>query len=203
MQMSKNDSNMSIDATLTSLIKDAQNGNQTAFEALLNRYTPLIDSLARQFAVGSALVQDYEDLRQEAILAFYHALMRFNSAQEGVLFGHYAKICVKNRLISHLRTQRQSEHVILWDDKVSLELEQTKNDEDNPAVRVLEQENYEMLSRLVHDSLSAYENRIWWLYLSGRTAKEIAVQAGKDEKSVQNAIYRIRRKLREIIPNPS
>ena len=38
---------------------------------------------------------------------------------------------------------------------------------------------------------------------SGRTAKEIAHRLGKNEKSIQNAIYRIRRKLRTEIPNPS
>ena len=199
--MSKKIQNTLQDAELLSLIKEAQGGDQNAFEGLLNRYTPLIDSMARQFAGSSTSVQDYEDFRQEAILGFYHALMHYNTAQDKVLFGLYAKTCVKNRLISHLRSQKQSENLVLWADEELLEL--AEDNQENPAVHILEQENYEALSRLVYDSLSAYENRIWWLYLSGRTAKEIAAQLEKDEKSVQNAIYRIRKKLREIIPNPS
>ena len=83
-----------------------------------------------------------------------------------------------------------------------MELDLTEDTENNPVTEVVEEETYRALAALIHNSLSAYENRIWWLYLSGRTAKEIAEQMGKDERSVHTAIYRIRRKLREIIPNP-
>ena len=68
--------------------------------------------------------------------------------------------------------------------------------------RVLEEERCKMLYESVRNTLSAYENRIWWLYLSGRTAKNIAQELNTDEKSVQNAIYRIRRKLRAAISYP-
>ena len=64
-------------------------------------------------------------------------------------------------------------------------------------------EAYTELYLRIRAALSTYENQIWWLYHSGRTAKEIAGVLGKSEKSIQNAIYRIRRKLRTEIPNPS
>ena len=77
----------------------------------------------------------------------------------------------------------------------------TADVDENPAQSLIERESFLMLYQLISGELSDYENRIWWMYLSGRTAKEIAEQMGKDEKSVQNAIYRIRRKLRSVIPN--
>ena len=65
---------------------------------------------------------------------------------------------------------------------------------------MVEQENYLALYDQICRSLSPYENRVWWMYLSGRTAAEIGKQLGKDARSVQNAVYRIRRKLRAVLP---
>ena len=73
-------------------------------------------------------------------------------------------------------------------------------EDDDPAKRLVEEESYLALSRRIHDVLSPFENQIWWPYLSGRTAGEIAKQVGSNEKAVQNAIYRIRKKLRAVIP---
>ena len=73
----------------------------------------------------------------------------------------------------------------------------------NLADQLAQEEAYTELYHRIRAVLSTYENQIWWLYHSGRTAKEIAGLLKKNEKSIQNAIYRIRRKLRTEIPNPS
>ena len=183
---------------LKQLIEQAQGGSQTAFEELLNRYTPLIDSMTEHFGGASRSSQDKEDLRQEAVLCFYKALMRFDTAQEQVQFGFYAKECIKNGLISSLRVLKKHEHVLLLADEITPLAEAT--DTEDPSRHIVETESYLEISRRICEALSEYENRIWWLYLSGRTAKEIATLTDRDEKSVQNAIYRIRKKLRAVIP---
>ena len=180
---------------LQSLIRSAQQNDDVAFEALLSRYTPLIESMTLQFASDAG--QDREDLRQEAILGFYKALMRFDTEQKEVQFGLFAKECIRNRLISYMRTEKKRVRVFPLEDEASAQIE---DDEQNPVRGVMEQENYLALYDRICNSLSPYENRVWWLYLSGRTAAEIGGQLGKDAKSVQNAVYRIRRKLREVIP---
>ena len=184
---------------LVKLIRSAQGGDQAAFEKLLNRYAPLIDSMTGRFASSLGTAQDHDDLRQEAVICFYKALMRFDTDQKKVQFGLYAKECIRNGLISNLRAQKKHEKVVLLEDDDSfsdIEADPTQD----PARHVEEEEAFLALSRQIHDTLSEYENRIWWLYLSGRTAKEIAFLTGKDEKSVQNAVYRIRKKLRAVIP---
>ena len=186
------------ESELTALICAAQGGDQTAFESLLERYAPLIDSMVQShMPIGGFSVQDREDFRQEALLAFYRALMRYETKQGEVQFGLYAKLCIKNALYSYLRKLKsQTQPVLLADEDVMGEADPASD----PASRLMEQEAYMELSRLIHDALSEYENRIWWLYLSGRTAKEIADHLGRDERSVQNAVYRIRKKLRTVIP---
>lgn len=182
---------------LQRLIRSAKQNDDSAFEALLNRYTPLIESLTLQFAPDGSSSQDREDLRQEAILGFYKALMRFDAEQKEVQFGLFAKECIRNRLISYMRTEKKRVCVLPLETESSAEIE---DEEQNPVTRLVEQENYLALYDRICNSLSPYENRVWWLYLSGRTAAEIGGQLGKDAKSVQNAVYRIRRKLREVIP---
>ena len=130
------------------------------------------------------------------MLAFYRALMHYDAAQTEVQFGLYAKLCIKNALYSHLRKLKRQQDLLLEDQTAAI----CADPEGDPADRVMEQESYLELSRTIHDVLSEYENQIWWLYLSGRTAKEIADHLGRDERSVQNAVYRIRKKLRTVIP---
>lgn len=182
---------------LSNLILQARKGDQQAFEQLLDLYTPLIDSMTAKFCTALS-AQDGEDLRQEALVAFYHAVSSFRVEQTEVQFGLYAKDCIRNRLISHLRTLKKHEHIVFLDDEESTTSLKTEDDS-NPAKRLMDEEAYLALYRQVKQTLSEYENRVWWLYLSGRTAKDIADSMQTEEKSVQNALYRIRKKLRSAI----
>ena len=182
---------------LLSLIRSAQQNDDSAFEELLKRYTPLIESMTLQFAATGSSIQDREDLRQEAILGFYKALTRYNTEQTEVQFGLFAKECIRNRLISYARTMKKHDKVLLLEDEASERMEDAEQD---PANRLMEQETYLDLYNRVCELLSPYENRVWWMYLAGRTAAEIAAQLETDAKSVQNAVYRIRRKLRSVLP---
>ncbi|MBQ7346380.1 MAG: sigma-70 family RNA polymerase sigma factor [Clostridia bacterium] len=190
-------SHSSNDAELYELLKKIQNGDMGVFEHLLKQYERLIDAMTRRFS-NAVSAADVDDLRQEATLALYRAAMRYDTAQSNVQFGLFAKMCIQNRLVSHLRKLKKQENVVLLeDDLLASESEDSEND---PATHLIEEESYLTLSKQVRGALSEQENHIWWLYLSGRTAKEIAALIGKNEKSVQNSIYRIRRKLRTVIP---
>lgn len=175
----------------------ARAGDQCAFEELLKCYTPLIESLTSVFANTAESFAEHEDLRQEACIAFYNAVEKFDLLQTEVAFGAYAKICIRNRLISCLRSASARCPVVTLEEKEAPTDAQT-----DPAQELLEQESYRALYSRIEDALSPYESRVWWLYVSGRTAAEIAQHVMRDERSVQNAIYRIRKKLRSTLPCP-
>ncbi len=175
------------------LIQSAKAGEPGAFEELLSRYAPLIESMTEKFATSLSSQGDKDDLRQEAVLGFYRALTAFDTQQTGVQFGLYAKTCIRNALISHLRRDRRHE------DLLPLDAELYEEENTDPAQLLLEEESFRTLYRTVKRALSPYENRVWWLFLSGMTAREIAKSESTDEKSVQNAIYRIRHKLRRVL----
>lgn len=178
------------------LLKSAQKGDQSSLEALLAQYKPLIESLAAHFFTEELPAHDREDLRQEATLGFYQALKKYDP-DRGVSFGYFAKVCIHHRLISYLRSLKRLEQVVLVDEESILEEVDLST---NPAQMLIEEEKYSTLCKQVDKLLSDYEKRVWWLYLAGRTAKEVAANLGSDEKSVQNAIYRIRKKLRTGLP---
>ena len=179
------------------LVNAVRAGDEGAFEALLEAYEPLIDSMSRSFANIADDFECYEDLRQEACIAFYKAVQNYDSARQAeVTFGLFAKFCVRNRLISYTRKLLRRESV--------LPLEERIKEEEDVTAGVVAEEAYMELYRRIEAVLSPYENHVWWLYLSGQTTGAIATQLGKDERSVQNAIYRIRKKLRAALhPNSS
>jgi RNA polymerase sporulation-specific sigma factor len=189
--MNKNEQTAHLD-----LINAARRGDESAFETLLEAYEPLIDTVSRSFAKETDDSESHEDLRQEACIAFYKAVQTYDSTQAEVSFGLYAKLCVRNRLISYTRKLRRRESVLPLEERI-------KTEEDVTA-GVVAEEAYMELYRRIEAVLSPYENHVWWLYLSGQTTGAIAAELGKDERSVQNAIYRIRKKLRvELHPNSS
>ena len=179
---------------LSPLLTLAKEGDQAAFDTLLVQYTPLIEhrlTVARARR-SDILPEDEKDLRQEAHLAFYRALLGYNADQHEVSFGLYAKICIENALISALRKIRPAEETVDYDTLAALPADKSED----PAQRLREQEDYEALCHRIARALSPFESAIWQRYIAGMTAPDIARQLGKDTRSIHNAIYRIRNKLR-------
>ena len=164
---------------------------EAAFDELLAQYQPLIESLVAKYSSEDRMELSREDLRQEAAVAFYRSVTSYDLEQSGVVFGLYAKICISNALLSKLRSKSYSVE----------ELGESENDAagEDPVERILEEERIRGLLAIIREHLSDFEYRVWNLYLSGRTAKEIGAMVGRDEKAISNAIYRIRKKLREVL----
>ncbi len=172
------------------LLKSAQAGSQSAYSRLLGMYKPLISSLVNRYRTEEMPDQETEDLREEATVCFCRAVARYDLAQSEVDFGLYAKVCIANGLISCLREKKHG---------VSVEtLGETEEEWVDPSTSIIEEENFQALHDLIEDTLTGYENAVWWSYMSGMTAKEIGEQFKTGEKSAANAIYRIRRKLRKL-----
>ena len=184
---------------LLECVRRVREGDQEAFSQLLEQYRPLLQSQLLSFSGEGQNGADLEDLRQEALMAFYHAILAYDLEQREVEFGLYAKICISNALISHRRIQKRREAEQLTETlNIESFLKEAEVCED-PVARVLEQEREQVLYAVIRKNLSDFEYRVWQLYMSGRTAAEIGRVVGKDEKSVSNAIYRIRKKLRALL----
>ncbi len=182
---------------LQELLRPAKNGDQEAFAALLSRYTPLIESRLQHIRTPNMTEEDMKDLRQEAYLSFYRALMHYDMEQREVEFGLYAKICIDNGLFTAKRSMKHlSRAPVLPLDEMEEPLDSERAD---PSEQLIEQEKFNQLYALIEAALSPLENRIWRMYITGQPTAAIAAAVEKDEKSVHNAIYRIRKKLRATL----
>lgn len=182
--------------TLSLLLK-ARDGDQSAFEALLEKYTPLIDASVLSCLEDGLYSLYADDFRQEAAVVFYNSVLTYDIGQNEVEFGLYAKICISNALRSQLRLLKKHTAERLADEADGELFALGADAAEDPSLRVLEREGLRELYSAIKEKLSALEYRVWRLYTSGRTARDIAALIGKDERSVNNAIYRIRKKLRE------
>ena len=166
----------------TDLIHAAKNGDPEAYGILSEKYEPLISSMSDKF-IPSMPDAGIDDLKQEARVAFYRALMSYDESQSGVTFGLYAKICIRNRMISLFR--KNSSHSTR---RIAKELPQA-------PVRERITDRSEIDSIAAH-LLTDYEKNVFYMYLGGKSYEDIAKSVGKSVKSVDNALFRAKRKLR-------
>ena len=179
-------------AQIENLLNRIRTGEQQAFCNLLELYEPLLRAAVSHFTSGLEAF-DVDDFRQVALLALYRASLSFDLSQNEVEFGLYAKICINNALSSYLRAWIRAHAQVHLPDEWSEEGDQGEGD---PARRLMEEESFQLLLARIRKVLSPFENRVWNLHVAGLSAKEIGTMLGKETHSIENAVYRIRRKLR-------
>lgn len=191
---------------LHQLLLAVRRGEEGAFSCLYDQYLPLVLGLSKQFLPRYASEADAEDFRQEAALALYRAAMAYRLDQDEVEFGLYAKICITNRMVDRVRAlERYLKNEAQVDEETvhaAFSPEQTAASEPaggDPAAYLIDAESMGAFNAVIDRHLSSYEQRVFKLYLSGYTAREIASLTSHEEKSVNNAIYRIRRKLKTLL----
>ena len=176
-----------MDETIGLIIK-AKEGSESAFSKLLTIYSPLLHSVSKKYS-SMCDCQQSEDFFQEAQIALYNAVISYDTSISGITFGAYAKTCIRNRLVSLVRRIKSKKRT-----KNELEV---SCEAPSPQDAVVWRELGEKLLALAETTLSAYEKMVLALYIKGHKAGEISKQLGKSEKSVNNAIFRIRSKLKK------
>lgn len=184
------DESETVRAWLLRLRESKTDDAESAFDALMERYLPLIEKTVDRFSDGLVSETDRDDLRQEALMSLYRAAISYDLSQDKVSFGLYARICMTNRMVSWMRAykQRGEEQTIPIDEGIC--------SDETPHSAVEEAERIRNTYAVIRRVLSPFEYTVWHHYVGGKTAKEIAASLGKTEKSVANAISRIRGKLR-------
>jgi len=183
------------------LIHMARQGSESAEEELAKRYSKLVRICARPyFLVGG----DSEDLIQEGMFGLLSAIRRYDCGSNAS-FKTYAEQCIRNRILSAIESASRFKHIPL-NDGISLESlsEQNASELQISAENIFsrqtedwvlakERENEIVVQRQA--LLSRLERQVLDLYLNGYSYKEIADKLSKSEKSIDNAVQRIRKKF--------
>lgn len=177
--------------TLEEILLGIRNGRHEDFDALRRKYAPLIASTAASFeqSGGGSRV----DLTEEAESALLRAALSYDIDNCKVSFGLYAKICIRNALVSFRRAKLSRERR----EKSSADAESRKRRRRTELDGV---DADEILER-IGGELSDYERAVLLKYTDGNSAAQTAAELGTSERSVNNALYRARRKLRERRPS--
>lgn len=183
------------------LCRLASKGDAGAENELVVRYSRLVRACARPFFLAGG---DSEDLIQEGMLGLLSAIRDY-TPEADTAFKTYAELCIRRRLISAVRSASRLKHAPLNEgvsfDEILSEETQSNSAFTGEAFRRIPEEQVlarESTKNIISDYsrlLSPLERAILSHYLEGLSYNEIAEKTGKTQKSVDNAVQRIRHKL--------
>ena len=184
----------------SALLTLARGGDELAEDTLILRYRRTVLACTRPYFLAGG---DSEDLLQEGMIGLLSAMREFDL--DGASFRTYAQLCIRRRVISAARSASRLKHSPL-NDSVSLdEILSDENRSDSPlAGRQFDRSPEDQLLAREREGdfiaayaryLSPFEIKILKFYLDGYSYREIASKSGRSEKSVDNAVQRIRKKL--------
>ncbi len=186
------------------LISYAYENSEEARNILLKKYEPLISSIvSRMMPSCSHLGLDRNDLMQEGLIGLNHAIEYFND-QKDISFYTYAKTCIERRLVSTIVSAKRLKHKAL-NDSISLDIEDTdisfdkilKDSSANPEEILLDTEITEELIEKIRMRLTEFEQQVFDLLIGSFSYSEIAEILDKEKKQIDNAIQRIKAKVKE------
>lgn len=180
------------DSELALLVKDS---DETAFEYMTARYMKLISTVASRYRFG-ADGYDINDFVQEGLLGLLSACKTYNDSS-GNTFKNYAMLCIENRFRSIIRHHNKKSSVpkssIVPIDDETVDFEDINSMDIQES---LESKDYiSSVYKKIRQTLSELEQRVLSMYLLGYTYCQISTALEISEKAVDNALYRIRKKL--------
>jgi RNA polymerase sporulation-specific sigma factor len=180
-------------------------GENTAMEELLELYKGLVRYKASSMFMAGA---DAEDVIQEGMIGLFKAIRDYKPDQ-GMMFSSFAGYCIMSQITDAVRRASRQKHRPLNESlplhgSVSPDADQNlqwldllaAQNQNNPEQRLLNQEKQQLLQKFIQQRLSQMERKIVLLYMQSLTYQQIASCIGCSVKSVDNALHRVRNKMK-------
>ncbi len=191
------------------LIVRLRDGEEKITDYIMDKYKYLVRSKAKSMYILGA---DGDDLIQEGMIGLFKAIRDYDTGRDAS-FSTFADLCVSRQMYTAIQAAGRQKHAPLntyvslyagsaekgegeeWELIHSLISEVEKN----PEELLIDKENLELLEKTIEKELSGFEKQVLDLYLTGMTYTQIAKVLGRDEKSTDNALQRIKSKLKKQI----
>ncbi len=170
-------------------------GDDKAMAELITQIMPVASAKASYLNFGKSRISD-DDLVQEGMLGFLESVKKFDPSK-GISFKTFADTCIENRIKSALRSNFNSGNAAL-SGAVSFDESAEVASLVDPAAIAEDTEQREMILKASEERLSKFELAVLKRRLQYESYSQIAAALRCSEKSVDNALQRIRRKLRDI-----
>ena len=138
---------------------------------------------------------DRDDLYQEGMIGLLKAIRAYDP-QRSDSFEAFASLCIRRGLYDAVR---RSARMALREEDALARIPLPGASAPDPETQCLANETEKEIKAALHGLLSAFEASVLDPYLEGYTVREIARMRGCKEKSVENAVLRIRRKLAQYL----
>ncbi|MBR6700643.1 MAG: sigma-70 family RNA polymerase sigma factor [Firmicutes bacterium] len=174
----------------------AKKGDEAALSEVFERYKTVVRVKAKSYFIAGG---DPDDTIQEGMIGLFQAVRDFDE-NKGAAFNTFAQLCIDRQIMTAIKKAASKKNSPL---NTSVPIPETEDGEtaehaESPENILVDRENAETIRIQLKDSLSSFENRVFDILLNDRNYAEIAEIMGVDKKSVDNAIQRIKRKMKML-----
>ena len=181
--------------------------NEDATSLLIDKYKNCILMLLKDYLKEYNVIgMEVADLYQEGLIGLIHAINSFDENKD-VTFYTYANACIKSNIISAMRQSFRMKNRILnnsysldklFEDSNSSLYDVFTDENSDPDKLILNEEEQLEITNKIRNNLSKSEKIVFDLKLKGLSNSEIALLMDKDKKFVENVMYRINKKYKEL-----
>ncbi|MBQ7918413.1 MAG: RNA polymerase sporulation sigma factor SigH [Lachnospiraceae bacterium] len=190
------------DEELIDLLRDGESG---VMEYLMDKYKNLVRSKAGSMYILGA---DKDDLIQEGMIGLFKAVRDYDLGRDASFYT-FADLCISRQMYTAVQSAGRQKHIPL-NSYVSLYSETEGEDgsffsaveiaeQKNPESLFLDKERVEYLERRIEQELSDFEKQVLDLYITGMSYSQIAKVLGRDEKATDNALQRLKNKIKKML----
>lgn len=182
--------------------------NEDAYNAVITKYKPIILSLVKQYMKELNIVGvDINDFYQEGLIGLLTSINTYDESKDTTFYS-YAIKCIKNNMLSYVRKSFSKKSKILNDsyslDKMidesnSVYYDIFSDEKNNPSYILFKEEDGKLLLSKLSGILSDSEKEIFNYKLAGLSNGEISEKINKSKKYIENTMFRITKKYKEII----
>ncbi|NCB48719.1 MAG: sigma-70 family RNA polymerase sigma factor [Clostridia bacterium] len=196
------------------LVALAQKGDENSINEIFTKYKPLVTIISRKFFLLNA---EQNDLIQEGMIGLFKAYRSYNFSSFAS-FKTYASLCIKRQMQTAFEKNNRQKNrplnaylSISNQGKILLSSTTDENnslDDENgfyleesslsPEESVIFREKLFEIADKINGTLSSYEKRVLKFFMSGMDYVEIANKLKKEPKSIDNALSRIKMKLKSL-----
>lgn len=190
------------------LIDRLRGGEERIMDYICDKYKNLVRSKAKSMFILGA---DNEDLIQEGMIGLFKAVRDYDCGRDASFYT-FAELCISRQMYTAVQASQRQKHVPLntyislygntmAEDREEANLLEALADrtELNPEEMFLDKERVEYLEQTIENELSSFEKQVLDLYMTGMSYTQIAKVLGRDEKSTDNALQRLKSKIRKIL----
>ena len=188
------------DNEILDLIRDR---DDEAMDYMVRKYGRLVKKESRAwFLIGG----EPDDVYQEGMIGLFKAIRDY-SEEKGATFATFATLCIRNQIKTAINRSNRKKHSPLNEyvsiyageetgEALAYDLE-ADADRSNPEQMMIAKEHLQMFTEKIKSLVSEMEAQVLELYLEGLSYGAIAEKLNIPEKSVDNALQRIRTKLKK------